>query len=285
MHKWVIELESAFPASLVGRKAAALGQLIEAGFPIPKSLCITTEALHTITARSSGVLSLTDGLLEEIFEKLPEDMPLAVRSSAVQEGLPEASLAGLFRASLNVTGAARLEGAVLDCWRSYLTSTSQGGQGGMAILLQPLIEAECAGVCFTVDPVRLQPENLLVVSGWGLGAGVVGGSVPTDTALLRRFDLRVEKLTVANKHIAMRPASESGITPTPLPPELSNIPCLPDDWLHRIGEYGLAIEQVFGAPQDIEWAIANGQVWIHQSRPITALPVEVREAVRYPIHW
>ncbi|HEY3476672.1 MAG TPA: PEP/pyruvate-binding domain-containing protein, partial [Anaerolineales bacterium] len=178
-----------------------------------------------------------------------------------------------------------LERAVFECWRSYFDAPATGGDGGMAVLIQPLLEAECAGVCFTVDPVRRKPELLLVVSGWGQGAGVVGGSVPTDTIRMRRFDLRAEEISIADKHTAVRPTKTGGVTHVPVSRELRTIPCLPDDWLRRIGEFGLAIEQTLGAPQDIEWAVAGGQVWILQSRPITALPQEIREAVRYPIRW
>jgi pyruvate,water dikinase len=183
-----------------------------------------------------------------------------------------------------VTGLAALERAVLDCWRSYSRARS-AGNGGLAVLIQPLLDAECAGVCFTVDPVRLRPEHLLVVSGWGLGAGVVEGSVPTDTVRLRRFDLSAGDVSIADKHTAVRAVETGGVSHVPVPAELRAIPCLPDDWLRRIGEFGLTIEQAFGAPQDIEWAIAGGQVWILQSRPVTALPDEIRRAVRYPLDW
>jgi len=285
MQNWIINLESALPTSLVGRKAAALGLLIEAGFPIPPGVCITTDAFNNAATKGSDELCLPDGMLEALSHMLSMNVPLAVRSSAVQEDMPEASLAGRYTTHLNVAGAAALERAVLDCWRSYLTAPAIGNDGGMAVLVQPLLDAECAGVCFTVDPVRLQPDRLLLVSGWGLGAGVVSGSIQTDTTRLRRQDLRVEDISIANKRTAMRPAATGGVTHVSISNELCTIPCLPDSWLQRIGEYGLAIEQVFGAPQDIEWAVAGGQVWILQSRPITALPVETCEAVQYPIFW
>ncbi len=285
MQNWVINLESALPASLVDRKAAALGLLIKAGFPIPSSVCITTDAFNTATTQGSGELCLPDRMMEALFQMVSMNAPLAVRSSAVQEDMPEASFAGRYTTHLNVIGADALERAVLDCWRSYLTTAAGANDGGIAILVQPLLDAECAGVCFTVDPVRLQPDKLLVVSSWGLGAGVVSGSIPTDTTRLRRQDLQAEDISIANKHTAIRPAATGGVTHISVSSELRTIPCLPDDWLQRIGQYGLAIEQVFGTPQDIEWAVAGRQVWILQSRPITALPVETREAVRYPITW
>jgi pyruvate,water dikinase len=286
MKDWVINLGSALPASLVGRKAAALALLIEAGFPVPGSVCITTAAFNVAKTQETGDLCQPDGMLETLSNMFSMNTPLAVRSSAVQEDSPEVSFAGRYATHLNVVGAAALERAILDCWRSYLSETlAAGDDGGMAVLVQPLLDAKCAGVCFTVDPVRLRSDQLLMVSGWGLGAGVVSGFAPTDTIRLRRRDLQVEDLSIGNKHTALVPATTGGVMPVSIPSDRSNIPCLPDSWLRRIGEYGLAIEQVFGAPQDIEWAVAGGQVWILQSRPITALPLETREAVRYPIVW
>ena len=154
----------------------------------------------------------------------------------------------------------------------------------MAVLVQPMLDAECAGVCFTVDPVRQQPDMLMVVSGWGLGAGVVSGSVPTDTVRIRRENLKIEEQIIANKHSALRSVA-SGVARVDVPENLRGIACLPEAWLERIGQYGLAIEQMCGVPQDIEWAVADGHLWILQSRPITALPAAVRDAVRFPIQW
>ncbi|MBE0699209.1 MAG: hypothetical protein IH586_19990, partial [Anaerolineaceae bacterium] len=112
-----------------------------------------------------------------------------------------------------------------------------------------------------------------------------GGSVPTDTARLRRMDLATEDMIIADKHTAIRPAAAGGVTPSPVPGDLRAIPCLPESWLQHIGQFGLAIEQLLGGPQDIEWTIADGQVWILQSRPITTLPASTREAVRFPVSW
>src|SRR5688572_33061989 len=135
MQNWMIKLDSALPASLVGRKSAALGLLVESGFPIPASVCITTDAFNATAAQHSGDLCLPDGMLETLSQMLPTDVPLAVRSSAVQEDMPEASLAGRYTTQLNVTGAVALERAVLDCWRSYLTIPDIGNDGGMAVLI------------------------------------------------------------------------------------------------------------------------------------------------------
>ncbi|MBL8057799.1 MAG: hypothetical protein JNK29_13940, partial [Anaerolineales bacterium] len=61
--------------------------------------------------------------------------------------------------------------------------------------------------------------------------------------------------------------------------------CLPEAWLQAVARFGLALEQFLGRPQDVEWAIAAGQVWILQSRPITALPPELAAAAHFPVEW
>ncbi len=286
MNKWTVPQSSVLPENQVGRKAAALSRLVEKGFPVPGGLCITTQAFYKAVSTYPSELRLPDGLLDELVGAFPTNMPLAVRSSAVREDMPGASFAGRYSTQLNVIGAAALAEAVLDCWRSFLTAPAAVSEGGMAVLVQLMLDAECAGVCFTLDPVRLRPDVMLVVSAWGLGAGVVDGSMPTDTARLRRTDLNIEEYSVSVKRTALRPADAGGgILPVPLPDEQRAVPCLPDNWLERVGQFGLAVEQVFGAPQDMEWTVANGQLWILQSRPITALPAQMRAAAHFPIAW
>ena len=284
MSDMLVPLSAASHASLVGRKAAALGSLVQAGFPVPSGMCIPTDIYRSW--RELAAQGLPPGLLTALIQALPMDQPLAVRSSAVLEDLPDASYAGRYATFLNVTGPAALEQAVLGCWKSY-ESVHAGtlSEGGMAVLIQPLLDAECAGVCFSVDPVRLRPDLLLVTSSWGLGAGVVSGSIPSDTARLRRRDLRVEEILVADKHSALRPAPSGGVMTVNTSVDRRTIACLQDSWLERIGQYGLTIEQLFGAPQDIEWAVADGLLWILQSRPITALPAQIIQASQYPHTW
>lgn len=285
MHNWVIHLSDDLPIHLVGRKAAVLARLIGAGLPVPSGVCLTIEAFQAALSTQSGGISMPDGLLETLVQALPVQVPLAVRSSAVLEDLPDTSQAGRYITRLNVIGAAALEQAVLDCWTFYLNASGDRDDGGIAVLVQPMLEVECAGVCFTVDPVRQRPDLLMVSAAWGLGAGVVGGIVPTDTVRLRRVDLEIDDVSISVKHTAIRASTSGGVSPFAVPDNLRTIPCLPEAWLQRIGQFGLAIEQYLGAPQDIEWAIADGQLWILQSRPITVLPADTRQAVHFPIDW
>jgi pyruvate,water dikinase len=236
----------------VGRKAAALGALLEAGFPVPPGVCIPTEVFRQAIspfrasihlALKTGPLSdpqravqaageiegllaglrLPEWLLDEV-EKALADLgisigptkgqplagrPLAVRSSATAEDRPEASFAGQYHSVLGATGRDGLEAAILDVWRSFynpaaLAARKVGSkpevEDEMAVLIQPLVKAECAGVCFSVDPTsQLPPDRMLVVAAWGLGIGVVDGSLPADTAWLRREDFGIDTRRVVVK--------------------------------------------------------------------------------------
>jgi len=168
-------------------------------------------------------LSLPEGLIDEV-EKALADLgisigptegqhlagrPLAVRSSATAEDRPEASFAGQYRSVLGATGMDGLEAAILDVWRSFynpaaLAARQLGsqpeGEDELAVLIQPLVEAECAGVFFSVDPTsQLPPARMLLVAAWGLGTGVADGSLPADTAWLRREDFGIEARRVVVK--------------------------------------------------------------------------------------
>lgn len=316
-------------AEQVGRKAATLGQLREAGYPVPAGLCVTTAIFRAALAPYLGlvraaqigadlrdpataqaVADQVQALLADLAlpvslrEALPRALPalgeglLAVRSSATHEDLPADSFAGQYHTRLGVRGAAEVEAAILACWRSLFSRQALAARAqlatprdladpdpAMAVLIQPLREAECAGVCFTVDPVQRRPETVLIVAAWGLGEGVVSGSVPADTARLRRFDLDIEAVTPALKLECVQPDPAGGIRKVAVPEHQQRPACLPDAWLQAVAQFGLALEHTLGQPQDVEWAIADGQVWILQSRPLTALAPELAEAVRFPVAW
>jgi len=247
-------------------------------------------------------LALPPGLLDEIVLAVQpiSSTALAVRSSSILEDLLSSSFAGQYQTRLGVVGKGEIERAVLACWRSYFSPNALTARArflgpsyrewernaqGIAVLIQPLIDAECAGVCFSVDPVSLDPEMIQVASTWGLGMGVVDGRLPVDTARVRRTNLAIEEINLADKRERLQPETTGGLQRVPVPEELRRIACLPESWLQRIAQFGLAAEQFRDHPQDVEWAIAKGKMWILQSRPITTLSANVAAAVRFPVDW
>jgi phosphoenolpyruvate synthase/pyruvate phosphate dikinase len=215
-------------APRVGAKAAALGALLEAWFPVPPGLCVTTAAfrlaldpwsdqiaalirqhdLYEPTGAVAAARSI-DELLVDLQVPVPVMMalnaalpaiadpetPLAVRSSATAEDSPDASFAGQYCSVIGVHGQSALQAAIVAVWRSFFSSHALSarfergrldGNEAMAVLILPLVNAECAGVCFSVDPVHNRRDRVVITAAWGLGAGVVDGSVATDTVWVRR---------------------------------------------------------------------------------------------------
>ena len=117
------------------------------------------------------------------------------------------SYAGQYRSVIGVPGLEALPAAITAVWRSFYSANAlsaraaHGGLGrheAMAVLILPLIDAQCAGVCFSVDPVQRRRDRIVITAAWGLGPGVVDGSVATDTAWVRRVGIaasrRVQRL-------------------------------------------------------------------------------------------
>jgi phosphohistidine swiveling domain-containing protein len=273
----------------VGGKAANLGELIRAGFDVPPGFCVTTAA-YRLAVRGSIVEAgdVTDAqsaraaVLAAPFPEAVADAVraayarlepgaegrVAVRSSATAEDLPGASFAGQQDTFLNVAGIDDVLDAVHRCWASLWTDravayrAAQGIDGSvvaLAVVVQRMVDAESAGVLFTADPVTGRRRQAVVDAAPGLGDAVVSGAVNpdhfvVDTATGRILDRR--RGDAADE----RDAS------------------LTDTQVRALASLGDQVEQAFGSPQDIEWAVeAGGRLWLTQSRPITTLyPVPVR---------
>jgi pyruvate,water dikinase len=300
-------------APLVGGKAAKLGELLSARFPVPSGICLTTAAFRTWVApcqeQIANILSrpgLTDparareaadeiavlledrGVPPSVEEALSAALsarvataPLAVRSSSTAEDRADASFAGQYETVLGVRGRSAISDAVLVCWRSFFSphalvarasAHALAGDEAMALLLQDMVEAECSGVAFSVDPVRPESGLLVVNAAWGLGTGVVDSQAATDTYRVRRTDLRTEERHIVEKPEKVGLSPQGGLRLEPVPDERRRAACLPERWLRRIAQFTIAAENGLGGPQDVEWAIGEEQVWILQSRPVTALP-------------
>jgi phosphohistidine swiveling domain-containing protein len=333
MAEYIIPLTSVgiADAPRVGTKAAVLGALKQAWFPIPPGLCLTTAAFHLafepwweqITAvlqqhdvrdPQAAVLAtqtldhlLADLEIPAVVMKALDDSlptfadpltPLAVRSSATAEDTSAASFAGHYHSAIGVCGRNPLHAAILDVWRSFFNPAALNARAalgslhdpeGMAVLILPMVDAECAGVCFSVDPVHNRRDRVVITSAWGLGVGVVDGSVACDTAWVRR-DGATEGFELEEQHIVeqaheIRLGPNGDLTHLPVPENRRRAASMPDAWLEHVAQFGVAAEVLFACPQDLEWTIADGQVWVLQSRPITALPQGLSRTPSFPVTW
>jgi pyruvate,water dikinase len=247
-------------------------------------------------------LKIPERILVELDRQLPTiaepTTPLAIRSSATAEDTKEVSFAGHYQSVIGVSGKSSIHAAILEVWRSFfnpesLIARAQIGcleqTDSMAVLILPTIEAECAGVALSVDPIQMDVNRIIVTATWGLGMGIVDGSVPADTAWIRRDGgtegFEIEEHHVVEKTVAVRLSPNGKLEQMPVEPELRRVACLPDSWLIRIAQFCVAAEVFFGCPQDIEWAISNGELLILQSRPITSLPEKLKRSYQFPITW
>ncbi len=202
---------------------------------------------------------------------------VAVRSSATTEDLPGASFAGQQESYLNIRTPEELLIAVQRCWSSLWTTralsyrTRQGidpGSVSMAVVVQQLVPADAAGVLFTVNPVTGASDEVLINATWGLGQILVEGRVTPDTVITEKASGRVKRMEIGDK-IVMTVPWESGTAEQTVDPLLRQVAVLSTDQMKELTIIGRAIEQYFKAPQDVEWAIAHGHIFILQSRPVT----------------
>ena len=205
---------------------------------------------------------------------------VAVRSSATAEDLPQASFAGQQETYLNVSGAEHVLEATKKCWSSLWTARAIGyrhRQGvsstgvALAVVIQHLVDAEVAGILFTVNPVDGRREHAMISAAWGLGDAVVGGRVTPDEYTVEKESGRLVKREVGNKEI-MTVKVDGDTEDQPVPENLRKVPVLQETDLSELIRLGIEIEELYGMPMDIEWALADGEVAIVQARPITALP-------------
>ncbi|MGD8626522.1 MAG: PEP/pyruvate-binding domain-containing protein, partial [Anaerolineae bacterium] len=225
--------------------------------------------------------SLPPGL-EEALQRAYDDLgrpPVAVRSSATAEDLPGLSFAGQQDTFLNVTGEEALLQAVVRCWSSLWTARAIGyrqrqaiGQAGLAlaVVVQEMVAAEAAGVLFTANPLNGKRTEMAVEATLGLGEALVSGRVEPDRYRLEAASGRVLEYSLGGKRLSIRSRTGGG-TVEQAEEGAADRSALPDAALAELAGHGRRLAELLGGPQDVEWAWAGGQIYLLQSRPITAL--------------
>jgi phosphohistidine swiveling domain-containing protein len=290
----------------VGGKAANLGELIKAGFPVPSGFAVTTAAYAQVAGDlldDRGPDQMREALLDapvpaEVADAvqrsycgLGSDVPVAVRSSATAEDLPWASFAGQQDTFLNVVGADAVLDAVRRCWASLWTDraisyrVTQGidhGDVQLAVVVQRMVDAQVAGVLFTADPVMGRRTRTVIDASPGLGEAVVSGAVNPDHIVVEGEHTIVEH-RLGDKALEIRPLPGGGTEQVVMAGGAER-PSLGEEQIATLVALGRRVEAHFGAPQDIEWALdADGTAWLTQSRPITTLhplPTPAGEGLR-----
>ena len=212
--------------------------------------------------RSIEAIVLPDDLEHEVAARLAhdaDDVAWAVRSSGTVEDLPTASFAGQHDSYLDVTGRASVLRHITRCWASAFSERAVAYRSRhgidhravrMAVVVQRMVRADAAGVLFTADPLSGNRTTTTVEAVPGLGDALVGGTVTPDTWTIR--DDRLRSRTIAT-------------------PDRRDGPTITDARAIALARLGRRIEAHFGTPQDIEWCVADGDLHVVQSRPITTL--------------
>lgn len=256
----------------------------------PSSLESASAAIREAFLRATIPADIADEI-EHAYRALQGSNPrVVVRSSATAEDLPQASFAGQLESFLNVGDLEGLLEAVRKCWASlwtaraiaYRAERSQGTMDvQMAVVVQILVPAQASGVTFTANPLTGQRDEMMINASWGLGEAVVGGAVTPDSILASKNTGEVLSHKVADKEI-MTVTVPGGTEEREVPEDQRHRPVLNDEQVNRLVELGSDIEDLYGQPMDVEWALADGNIWIVQARPITALP---KATASQPIEW
>ncbi len=317
---WLEEI-GADDTDIVGGKGASLGELTNAGLPVPPGFVVTGASYRSFlqetgieaelfdivdvdaddpddladAAKQAQSLilnaefpgSLRDEILTAYAELGTDAQPfVAVRSSATAEDLPDASFAGQQETFLNVTDDDLIQ-RVRECWASLFTQRAiyyRQDQGfshdavDIAVVIQQMVDAEKSGVLFTSHPSTGDPQ-MIAEAAWGLGEAVVAGEVSPDNYVIDRETEDVVDVSVAEKRIKYERDPETGETvEVDVPADHQTEQVLDAAELAELRELGERVESHYGQPQDVEWAILDGSVYMLQSRPITTISSSVDDA-------
>ena len=298
---FVLSVSDGVDLGRMGGKAAALSSLSGTGLKIPAWFVIAPEAFEAglspdqrralLQAEDQeGLRTFFDRVspaprvmaeVEERFTALELDTRfVAVRSSGVQEDGVEHSFAGQFDSFLSVTRE-RLPARIIDVWKSGFServlayrreNRLEGLPQAPAVLVQEMVDSEVSGVAFSADPVTGRRSVAVVSALRGLGTALVGGDADADTWRVH-FDGTILERDIVAKHLAHRPAPDSpeGFAAQAIAEPAASAPALTDEQAARVAALARRAERHFGRPQDIEWAMRGGELYLLQSRPITSL--------------
>ena len=305
---------------VAGGKGANLGEMTQAGIPVPPGFVVVSQAYFTFLEVNKlrpaihKILSSTDisdsdklnhaadkikhlmaksdiprEIVNEIFTSyheltahhspLSSGVPVAVRSSATAEDLPEASFAGQQESYLNVIGDANVLQKVKECWMSLFGARSifyrqqqkfDHFKVGIAVPIQQMIQSDVSGVMFTTDPISKDRDRIVIEAIFGLGDYIVQGVVTPDHYEVSRASGKIITKNIKPQEI-MEVKSKQGVKQVKVPSRDQRSQKLTDGQISKLAEIGKKIHQHYFFPQDVEWAMEGSSLYIIQTRPITTL--------------
>ncbi len=305
----------------LGGKCTSLAIMTSAGMPVPPGFAVTTDAFDAVmnqtTLRDHIVkhlagldpndvvdvdtraahireLIMTQEVPADVrdesiaaYNKLMElcggEVPVAVRSSATAEDLPDASFAGQQDTYLWIIGQEAVMQKIRECWASlytaraitYRMANNISDEGlSMAVAVQKMVNSRTSGVAMTIDPSNGDKSKIVVDSSWGLGEMVVSGEVTPDNFLIDKVMMHIINRIISDKHEELVPSGHGTVIRKEVDAERRNSPSLSDEELIQVATLAKAAHKHYGTVQDIEWAIdadlpAGSNVLLLQSRPET----------------
>jgi pyruvate,water dikinase len=207
---------------------------------------------------------------------------VAVRSSGTKEDGVAASYAGLHDTFLDVRGRDDVVEAVKKCWSSLWTARAASYRNAqkldhfespIAVVVQVMVRSEVAGVLYTGHPVTTATDEIVINASYGLGEAIVSSAVDPDTYVVKSGDLRIKERTLGAKEIRIVRNPDGPGTVTEAVPEPDRTKsALTDDQIKALSKLGRRVgEHYKGFPQDIEWAYADGEFFLVQTRPLTGV--------------
>jgi pyruvate, water dikinase len=263
-----------------GGKSAGLGELLATGVRVPPGFALACAAYP---GRDQPMPATVSDEIAARYAELGDggETSVAVRSSAVGEDSAETTFAGQQETVLWIRGADAVCDAVGTCWASLYSDTaaayraqmSDEREPRMGVAVQRMVDAEVAGVLFTCNPVSGDRSMVAINASWGLGVAVVGGEVTPDDYLVSKVTGEVVRERIGNKAIEYgADPTGAGMTRREASAERQDTSCLDLDAIASLLEIARTVERHFGSPQDVEWAFAGGELFVLQSRPVTAVP-------------
>ncbi len=280
------QVDLAQPATLE-RASQAIGDLFATGQTPPDVASAIALAYASLENEHAGGSPQQPGL------------PVAVRSSATAEDLPDASFAGQQETYLNIAGYGHVLESVKRCWASLWTGRAIGYRArqeispdglGLAVVVQNMVPAEAAGILFTANPINGARDEALISASWGLGESVVGGAVTPDALTVEKatgavLDYQVADKRVMTARLSDASGADAGTEEQLVPEDLRGARVLDDEAALELTRLGVEIEALYSMPMDIEWTLTDGQIAIVQARPITALPSVPEARIQLPTEW
>lgn len=293
---WAIVPTSMFKRFMVSSGLEAVIRTMVAGldFSKPDAAKTASETIRRLFDSSELPDAMARELARAYRDQFAAESYVAVRSSAVGEDGAKDSFAGQMDSFLFVKGSEAVLKSIKRCWASAYSERALAYrhlkgmdpvQVEIAVIVQAMVAADASGVMFTADPLSGDRDTVVINGTYGLGEGIVSGALDTDSFVVNKTTKQLKTETVNKpKKIAFASRRGHGTYEANVAAEQQDIPCLTEAQAQALAAFGTTIEAHFGKPQDIEWAIANGELYILQARPITNLKVPQTQ-IGHEILW